>query len=199
MGFDGHWCLAAGIINVGFAQAKAKERLTELKRQQVLRQIALDEQEITCLTNEVYHEAQGETAEVRKLLGQTVLAIIGDPTFKAPKTTCGLAKVPGFFSQMKDAAGAHFADSLWRTIYWEMNDVYNGSRALPRGWGCVRGFRVSDDRLLSLKAKALAQLGFTLNAKGLKYFATDRVPVDTRGDITFYSPRGGCRTPTQTF
>ncbi len=50
----------------------------------------------------------------------------------------------------------------------------------------------------TLSSKALSQLGFTIKAKGLKYFAKAMVPVDTRGTVTFYSPRGGCKNPTQT-
>jgi hypothetical protein len=50
----------------------------------------------------------------------------------------------------------------------------------------------------TLSSKSLKQLGFTVKATGLKYFAKAMVPVDTRGAVTFYSPRGGCKNPTQT-
>lgn len=190
--------VAAMIIGTGLEAHRVAEAKAEAAREARLEQVKFEEKEIVCLTNIVHHEARGEMSGVRELVGKTVLAIIGDDTSRLPKTVCGLAKVKGFFSQIKGTSEPRFADAHWTRIYGEMSGTYYGPRTLPRGWGCVRSFRVSDEQLETLSGKALAQLGFTMEAKGLKFFAAKRVPVDTRGRITFYSPRGGCKDPTPT-
>jgi hypothetical protein len=186
------------IVGQGIEMHERAEARAEAQRVERVAQIKRDEREITCLTNVVYHEARGEVNGVRELVGKTVLAIVDDKTLKQPKTVCGLAEVKGMFSSITGVNEPHFAETVWMDLYAHMSDVYYGERTLPRGWGCVRGFRVSDDQLEKLGPKALAQLGFTVEAKGLKYFAAHRVPVDTRGRITFYSPRGGCSNPSAT-
>jgi hypothetical protein len=49
-----------------------------------------------------------------------------------------------------------------------------------------------------LSPKAIHQLGFTVHATGLKYFAAKLVPIGTEGSVTFYSAREGCKKPTRT-
>lgn len=190
--------LFAAIVGTGLEAIKVSELRAEARRAEQLVRLEREQREITCLTNVTYHEARGEIAGARELVAKTVLAIISDRDMDVPRTICELSKVRGFFSGIKDTEMMHFGDSLWKKIYGEMSDVYYGPRTLPRGWGCVRGFRVSDDELEKLGHKAIAQLGFTVEAKGLKYFAAHRVPVDTRGKITFYAPRGGCTEPAPT-
>lgn len=188
----------AMIVGPGLEAQRIAEAKAEAAREERLVQIRREEREITCLTNVVHHEARGEMQDVRELVAKTVLAISGDKMLKLPKTVCELARVRGMFSNIKYVEEARFADAKWAAIHGEMSDVFYGPRTLPRGWGCVRGFRVSDDELERLGPKSIAQLGFTVEAKGLKYFAAHRVPVDTRGKVTFYSPRGGCKDPTPT-
>ncbi len=188
----------AMIVGPGIEMQRIAEARAEAAREARLVQLRKDEHEITCLTNVAHHEARGEMVGVRELVAKTVLAIAGDRMSKLPKTVCELARVKGMFSNIRYVEEPRFADAKWAAIHGEMSEVYYGPRTLPRGWGCVRGFRVSDDQLEKLGPKALAQLGFTVNAKGLKYFAAHRVPVDTRGRITFYAPRGGCSDPTPT-
>ena len=190
--------LFAAIVGTGLEATRIAEAKAEAERETRLVQLQFEQHEITCLTNVAHHEARGELVGVRELVIKTVLAIIGDDEMRLPKTVCALAQVPGFFSQLKNLDRARFADPIWTKINGEVADVYYGSRTLPRGWGCVRAFRVSDDTMEKMSGKALAQLGFTVRAKGLKYFAAHRVPVDTRGRVTFYSPRGGCGNPSPT-
>ncbi len=185
-------------LAIGLSAIFAEEIRVEQARMARLAALAEQEREIVCLANIVHHEARGEIVGVRELIAKTVLAIAADPASKSAKTICGLAKTPGLFSQFKDAHGTKFENPLWHSIYGHMSDVYYGPRTLPNGWGCVRGFRVSDDELEKLGPKAIAQLGFTVKATGLKYFAAHRVPVDTRGRVTFYAPRGGCKHPAPT-
>lgn len=182
----------------GFAHINYNARMDEAARQLLLEQKAEDMRQIICLTNIVHHEARGEKSEVRKLVGKVVIAMASDPAFTKSQNVCDLAKVKGMFSQIKFVEQIRSDVKLWPTIYDEVSTVYESDRLLPPGWQCVRGFRLSDDTLERLGPKSLAQLGFTVNATGLKYFAKAMVPVDTRGTITFYSARSGCKNPTQT-
>lgn len=186
------------IINVGVAHIAHDIKVEEGIRQLALIKKAEDTRQIICLTNIVTHEAGGETAPVRKDLGKVILAITRDPLSTKARNTCDLAKISGFFSNIKVTDTVQPNKPGWRQVFAEMTEVYNGDRSLPSGWQCVRRFRVSDDKMETLSDKALKQLGFTVKATGLKYFAKELVPVDTRGSITFYSPRGGCKHPTRT-
>lgn len=182
----------------GFAAIGHNIRLEQKAHESALIKKAEDIRQTICLTNVVTHEAGGETPAVRKDLGNVILAIASDPLSTKARTVCDLAKIPGFFSNIKVTDTVQPNKSGWRRVFAEMTEVYTGDRVLPSGWQCVRRFRVSDDKLETLSDKALKQLGFTVKAKGLKYFAQKLVPVDTRGSITFYSDRGGCKNPTQT-
>lgn len=191
--------IVAGAIILGGIVRIEEQRSAEIRADQArLSKLIYDTQEIVCLANIVHHEARGEILGVRELVGKTVLAIVDDRTWKAPKSVCALAKVRGFFSNIKYIEEDRSHDRLWAAIREHMHEVYFGPRTLPRGWGCVRAFRDSDDYLEKLGPRSLAQLGFTVEAKGLKYFAKHRVPVATRGNVTFYAPRGGCDNPTAT-
>lgn len=181
-----------------FWEAKCAEiRVVEMQAAEKLRRAAFEEQEITCLANIVYHEVRGENKGVRELSAKVVLASISDPAFPR-HTVCSDAEHPGRFSGLKEPRKVRFADPLWSSIWWHMNEVYYGPRTLPRGWQCVRAFRASDDYMEKLSDRAIRQLGITVSAKGMKYFAASNVPVDTRGTVTFYSHRRGCSHPSPT-
>lgn len=182
----------------GFAAINHQARLETEAYQRALVQKAEDMRQMLCLTNIVHHEARGETKEVRALIAKTVIAMAGDPSFTKARTVCDLAKIAGMFSQIKYVEEIRANVKDWPKIYDEVSTVYESDRVLPAGWQCVRGFRLSDDKMETLSSKALSQLGFTVKATGLKYFAKSMVPVDTRGTVTFYSPRGGCKNPTVT-
>lgn len=190
--------IASGVLAIGLERDRIAEAKVEMLREQRLAQLQKDEREIVCLTNVVHHEARGEKPEVRELVAKTVLAIAADPDMRLPNTVCELARVKGMFSAIKVVEEEQFRDPRWKKLYHEVSEYFYGNRALPRGWGCVRGFRVSDDKLEKLDGKQLHKLGFTVEAKGLKYFAARMLPVGTRGNVTFSMPRAGCRylTPT---
>lgn len=190
--------IASGVLAIGLERDRIAEAKAEMLREQRLAQIQREEREIVCLTNVTKHEAGGETPDVRELVAKVVLAIAADPDMRLPSNVCDLAKVPAMFSAIKVVDDEQFADPHWKKLYHEVSEYYYSSRALPRGWGCVRGFRVSDDKLEKLDGKQLHKLGFTVEAKGLKYFAARMLPVGTRGNITFSMPRAGCKylTPT---
>ncbi len=182
----------------GFAHIAHDIRVEEGLREYALAQKAEDMRQIVCLTNITHHEARGEKPEVRKLLAKVVIAMAHDPSFTKARTVCDLARINGMFSQIVHINTVRADVKDWPKVYSEVSDVYESDRVLPPGWQCVRGFRLSDDKMETLSSKALSQLGFTVKATGLKYFAKSMVPVDTRGTVTFYSPRGGCKHPTQT-
>jgi hypothetical protein len=179
------------VIRIGL-EKEEQARIAELERQ------AEQFRELVCLTNAVHHEARGERPGVRKLVGAVILAMARDRFFSDAKGVCELARIRGMFSHIKYVHEIRSGESLWPQIYHEMSEVIERDLTLPPGWQCVRGFRVSDDKLETLSSKALKQLGFTMQATGLKYFAKSMVPIDTRGSITFYSPRDGCKLPTPT-
>jgi hypothetical protein len=182
----------------GYAHHAYNVRKEEAAREYALAQKAEEMRQIVCLTNITHHEARGERPEVRKLLAKVVIAMASDPSFSKARTICDLAKIPGMFSQITHINTVRAEVKDWPKIYTEVSSVYESDRVLPPGWHCVRGFRLSDDKMETLSSKSLSQLGFTVKATGLKYFAKSMVPVDTRGTVTFYSPRGGCKNPTQT-
>lgn len=186
------------ITYAGFAHHAHDIRVTELERAYAMAQKAEAMRQIVCLTNITHHEARGESPEVRKLLARVVIAMAHDKSFTKAKTVCDLAKIKGMFSQIVHINNVRTDVKDWPKIFSEVSAVYESDRLLPPGWQCVRGFRLSDDKMETLSSKALSQLGFTMQATGLKYFAKSMVPVDTRGTITFYSPRGGCKHPTRT-
>ncbi len=171
--------------------------VAEQRAQESRYRVAFEEQEITCLTNVVYHEVRGEKKGVRELTAKAVLATISDPSYSR-HSVCSDAQTAGRFSGLREPRKEKFADSVWNAIWWEMNEVYYGPRTLPRGWQCVRAFRASDDYMEKLSDRAIRQLGISVSATGMKYFAASNVPVDTRGTVTFYSPRGGCKFPSPT-
>ncbi len=182
----------------GFAHVAHDIDVARLEREYALARKAEAMKQIVCLTNITHHEARGESADVRKLLAKVVIAMAHDPGFTKTRTVCDLAKIKGMFSQIVHINNVRADVKDWPKIHAEVTSVYEGDRLLPPGWQCVRGFRLSDDKMETLSSKALSQLGFTINATGLKYFAKSMVPVDTRGTVTFYSPRGGCKNPTKT-
>ncbi len=190
--------VSAMISRVGSAHIAHDIQVEHGLREMAIIKKAEDTRQTICLTNIVTHEAGGETPAVRKDLGKVILAITDDPLSTKARTTCDLAKISGFFSNIKITDTVQPNKPGWRTVFAEMTEVYNGDRILPSGWQCVRRFRVSDDKLETLSDKSLKQLGFTVKATGLKYFAAKLVPVDTRGSITFYSERGGCKKPSRT-
>ena len=189
----GDGVLYAGIAHVNYDMAKKQENV-----EIAFAQKAEDLRQMNCLTNIVHHEVRGEKKDVWKITAKVVLAMASDPAFSKARNVCDLAKIGGMFSQIKFIEQIRAGTELWPDVYHVATGVYESDRVLPPGWHCVRGFRVSDDVLEKLSSKALKQLGFTVNATGLKYFATAMVPVDTRGTVTYYSPRGGCKNPTQT-
>lgn len=153
------------------------------------------DRETVCLANIVHHEARGELRGVRRLIALVVLAMRDDPSWIGTRTVCGLAKQPRLFSQLKDVDVPHFEKAAWFENYLLAQEVYQTvwrHQLLPQGWGCVRGFKISDEYLASLDQKRRAQLGITSEAKGIRYFREKRQAVDTRGRFTFYREKGAC-------
>lgn len=186
------------ILGVGIAADVAAHAREERMREERLAKVAHDAREIVCLTNIVIHEVLNQSKDVRALTGKTVLAMASDNTSRT-HTVCDLGKVKGMFSAIKNVDTSNFPDAVWLRTYWEMSDVYFGDRTLPRGWHCVRNFRLSDEKLSTLNEKSLAQLGITPDRKGLEFFDRKTTQVAVHEDIAFFAPKKGCKKPSRTF
>ncbi len=167
------------------AQASVDQRLLE-KAQFV-------EAEINCLGSIAFHEARNQLRGTRRLLMMVMIARRDDPQDRWPKTVCKNA-VNGEISQVSkeiplnslEAAALRDNFALAREVYAEAWK----EQLLPRGWECVRFFRLSDAEIAKLPEKQLRKLGI-VSGKGMKFFE-GLVPVQTHGSITFYKHPTRC-------
>lgn len=189
--------LAISVLSMGLAADFAAEERAERTRKERLAKIQEDERKIVCVTNIVFHEVRDQPKDVRILTGKTVLEMANDNTSRA-KTVCDLGKVKGMFSAIKNVDTPRFTNPVWLGIYWEMSETYYGDRTLPRGWQCVRNFRLSDEKLATLSERNLKQLGITPERKGLEFFDRATMQIAVRGDIAFFAPLKGCAKPSKT-
>lgn len=155
------------------------------------------ENEIDCLGKAIFNEARGENAGVKRWIGIVVIARRDDPSRKWPNTVCGNAFQKNAFSGIEKLLAVG-NDRVWSDVRGVAEEVYHAAwkqQLLPRGWGCVRYFKVSDERLAKLGPKQLKQLGIT-SGSGLEFFKKLR-HVDTRGSVSFYeNPRDCSPLPT---
>ncbi len=189
--------LGLSLLSVGLVADFAAEARVEALREQRLTKIQEKERKIVCLTNIVFHEVRNQPKDVRIVTGKTVLEMANDNTSRA-KTVCDLGRVKGTFSAIKNVDTPRFHDPVWLGIYWEMSETYYGDRTLPRGWQCVRNFRLSDEKLATLGEKSLKQLCITPERKGLEFFDRATVQIAVHGDIAFFAPLKGCAKPSKT-
>jgi hypothetical protein len=163
---------------------------------------AFEAQEIACLGEIIFREARSESVGIQRLMAMTVIARRDDPDPQWPKTICGILRQPGAISHAdrqldigpRGVAVLSRALSLAEEVYesaWK-------TQLLPHGWECVRYWRLSDERLASLKAAHRKQLGISEERRGLNFF--DKLePVPTPpGTITFFRDPNRCgkRLPT---
>lgn len=172
------------------AHAAAEKRLLEKAH--------FVEAEINCLGSIAFHEARNQRRGSRRLLMMVMIARRDDPQGRWPKTICGNA-VNGEISQVSkeiplnslEAAALRDNFALAREVYAEAWK----EQLLPRGWECVRFFRLSDAELAKLSETQLRKLGI-VSGKGMRFFE-GLVPVQTHGSITFYKHPTAC-TPLPT-
>jgi hypothetical protein len=157
---------------------------------------AFEAQEIACLGEIIFREARSETVGIQRLMAMTVIARRDDTDPQWPKTICGILRQPGAISHAdrqldigpRGVAVLSRALSLAEEVYesaWK-------TQLMPHGWECVRYWRLSDERLASLKAAHRKQLGISNERKGLNFF--DKLePVPTPpGTITFFRDPNRC-------
>ncbi|HEV3245284.1 MAG TPA: cell wall hydrolase [Candidatus Paceibacterota bacterium] len=161
---------------------------------------AFIEGEIACLKEALYYEGRGGIVLEQLLQGMIILARVADKDPQWPKTICGAVAQDRQFSYYSDEdvlnrpierAAMARADMLAKRLYfgaWK-------TQFLPRGWECVRFYKVSDAKLTSMDEKHLAQL--KVSKRSLGYFGTLRA-VATIGSHTFYRDPERCVTPLPT-
>ena len=161
-----------------------------------IRDTTFVEREIGCLANILFREARSESVGIRRLTAIVTIARRDDPDPQWPKTICGIMSQRGQISQVNktidlDPNGLRVL-AQDREIAAEVYDGAWKTQKLPRGWECVRYWRISDDVLATLDKKHFEQLGIKKDFKGLSFF-DKLVPVKTPpGKVTFYRDPKRC-------
>ena len=161
-----------------------------------IHQQTLEETEIGCLGNILFREANTESVGIRRLIAMVVIARRdgGDPQW--PRTICGIMRQSGAISNVDRVI--HIGPRGLRALEFNMQlaaDVYEGAwktQLLPRGWECVRYWRISDEALAKSNAKRFAQLGITKEMKGLSFFDKLREVKSPNGDTAFFRDPNRC-------
>jgi hypothetical protein len=105
---------------------------------------------------------------------------------------------PGAFSGIDKPLELTVSDfRIWSQVQRVAIEVYEGAwkdQLLPRGWHCVRYFKLSPRRLAALTPKNREQLGIT-KGRGLNFFEKLN-RVATLGAFSFYEEPGCTPLPT---
>lgn len=167
-----------------------------------MRDARFAEREIDCLTNIIFREARNQSVWIQRLTAIVTIARRDDEDPQWPKTICEIMVQPRQISQVHEVIDITVADLLQLGLVRDLaEEVYEGAwktQLLPRGWECVRYWRVSDETLQRARVEDLRQLGITKKRKGLGFF--DRLtPVPTpEGDVTFFEDPRRCVTKLPT-
>jgi hypothetical protein len=152
-----------------------------------------DEREIVCLANIIHREARGELRGHRRSIGMVIVARRDDPSRQWPSSICEMAVNTGEFSGMMEPIAVNAAEmASWTENLTLAREVYDEAwkeQLLPRGWECVRFYKVSDARIARLTPKAQKQL--RIGTKGVGFFKKLEA-VETRGSHTFYRDPKRC-------
>jgi Cell Wall Hydrolase len=157
--------------------------------------------EVRCLTEVIYHEARSEVVVGQIMVGMVVLARAADPEY--PKSICKVIEEKNAFSYKQDLKllSKPIEPEAWEKAYEIARRILREAwtvQFFPPGAGCVRMYKVSDDKLATLKKKGEKQLLIGKRKKGLTFFQKHLNPVFTIGSHTFYEPKRGCRNPMPT-
>jgi len=157
---------------------------------------------VDCLAEIVFREARSESVGIQRLTAITVIARRDDKDPQWPKTICGILRQPNQISQSDrplNLGPRGLANlSLIRQL---AEEVYEGAwktQLLPRGWECVRYWRVSDVHLAKMNSKKFKQLGISKSLKGLSFFDKLEEVKTPPGTVTFFRDPNRCvtRLPT---
>lgn len=184
----GFCAILCGLYMGASLEAKASQAKAELEH------VRFVDNEKHCLTNILYREGRGELVGFRRLIGMTVIARRDDPDPQWPKSICALAFQANQFSGITTPLKMTVEDQrAWDENTALASEVYDEAwrkQFMPRGWECVRFYKVSDEKLAKMPRKSLQQLGITTK-KGLGFFQKLEA-VDTRGSHTFYKDPHRC-------
>ncbi len=151
-----------------------------------------------CLTDIVFREARSEIVGVWRMIAMVVIARRDDTSRRWPNTVCGNRDKPGAFSGINMPLDLTLSDFLiWSQVQRVTGEVYDGAwrdQFLPRGWECVRYFKLSPKRLSTLKPADKKRLGIT-KGKGLDFFEKLN-RVATLGAFSFYEEPNCAPLPT---
>lgn len=153
------------------------------------------EHEIECLTNVIHRESRDQMRGTRYLIAITTIARRDDPDPQWPKTICGLAYQKGQISAVNKPLNMPPSEvRAWEENRSIASEVYHGAwktQRLPRGWECVRYWKLSDVALSRLSEKGQKQLGITKKKVGIAFFSKLSA-VGTFGTLSFYSDPRRC-------
>lgn len=159
------------------------------------------EKETACLREALYYEGRGGLVGEQIMQGMVILARVKDPDPQWPKTICGVVHQPGQFSYWNDPGvmGKRIDAVAWGRadeIARNLRKTAWSWQLLPHGAACVRSFKVRDEKLSRLSAKAVSQLH--LKRRGLDFFGRTQKLIFTVGDSGFYQNKAGCKHPLPT-
>src|SRR3989344_4787164 len=147
------------------------------------------EQSAMCLAENIYHEARGEKAPEKYIIGMLTLARVADPDPQWPKTICGAVAQERQFSWVLEhkLAPSRNEKQKWEEAQYIARDLlaFAWTRyRLPKGWECARFSKRKDGK------------GVSKNAA--KFFEAKLFPVGGFGAHTAFKEKRGCKNPLPT-
>ena len=147
------------------------------------------EQAAMCLAENIYHEARGESASAKYMLGMLTLARVVDPDPQWPKTICGVVAQDRQFSWVLEhkLATARAEKARWEESQRIARDLLEHAwrrYRLPAGWECARFYKRTD--------------GKGVSKASVRFFEEKLFPVGTFGSHTAFQERRGCKHPLPT-
>lgn len=147
--------------------------------------IAKNERSAMCLAENIYHEARGERANHKYVIGMLTLARISDPDPQWQKTICGAVAQEKQFSWVAEhrLATNRSEQARWEEAQFIARDLLAHAWTryrLPAGWECARFYKRTDGKGVSNKSH--------------RFFETKLFPVGTFGSHTAFQAKRGCKT-----
>ena len=157
---------------------------------------AFKDREIKCLTEIAFREAQNKPIGIRRLIALVVIARRDDTDSQWPRTICGIMRQPGQISGMDTEMQLNKVQLLvleqTQQMAAELYDEVWKTQLMPKGWECVRYWRLSDSQLASLTDRHFAQLGISRSMKGLAFFDKLVLVDGPSKDISFARDPNRC-------
>lgn len=183
-----NFCLRHGLYGVALFLSSLAATPATPRESGTAQDFAFIEREVNCLTDIIFREVRGEMVGVWRMVAMVAIARRDDASRRWPKTICGNRDQPRAFSGIDKPLDLSLRDFLvWAQVQQVAEEVYEGAwktQFLPKGWECVRYFKLSPERIAELKLQDKKRLGIT-SGTGLWFFEKlERVA--TLGSISFY-------------